>query len=63
MSANSEQDPKAAPTPPSAPAPDPAPDSKLEPGDLTDEDLDKVSGGAVRQVSAGRIPSGGDPLL
>jgi hypothetical protein len=60
MSTNSEKDPKATPAPPS---PAPAPDRKLEPGELTDEDLDKVSGGFAPQVSAGRIPSGGDPLL
>lgn len=61
MSANPEKDPKATPTPPPAPAP--PPDSKLEPGELSDEDLDKVSGGFAQQVAAGRIPRGTDPLL
>ena len=61
MSANPDKDPKATPAPP--PAPQPAPDSKLEPGELSDEDLDKVSGGFAQQVAAGRIPRGTDPLL
>jgi hypothetical protein len=63
MSANSEKDPKAMPTSPSAPAPAAAPDSKLEPGELSDDDLDKVSGGFAPQVAAGRVPRGGEPLL
>jgi hypothetical protein len=52
-------DPQAQPTPPPAPA-------ALEPGELTDDELDKVSGGFVRapaQVSARPIPTGTDPLL
>jgi hypothetical protein len=63
MSANPEKDPKATPAPPSAPAPVPDPDAALEPGELSDDDLDKVSGGFAQQVAAGRIPRGTDPLL
>jgi hypothetical protein len=63
MSAKSEKDPKATPAPPSASAPAPAPDSKLEPGELLDKELDKVSGGVVPRVSAGQIPGGKKPLL
>jgi hypothetical protein len=59
--ANPEKAPQVTPVPPAAPAP--AADHKLEPGELTDEDLDKVSGGFAPQVSAGRIPSGSNPLL
>ncbi len=57
MAANPEKDPQVTPAPPAPPAP-----AKLEPGELTDEDLDKVSGGFA-QVAAGRIPRGGNPLL
>jgi hypothetical protein len=63
MSAKPEKDPHAPPIPAAASAPAPAPDRKLEPGELTDEDLDKVSGGFAPQVSAGRIPGGTNPLL
>lgn len=60
MPADPTDDPQATPNPP---APSPA----LEPGELTDDELDKVSGGFVRettvQVSARQIPSGSDPLL
>jgi hypothetical protein len=61
MSETSETDPKA--TPPTPAAPGPAPDRTLEPGELSDDDLDKVSGGFAPQVSPGRMPRGGDPLL
>lgn len=60
MPADPDKDSELTSVPPAAPAL--APD-KLEPGELTDEDLDKVSGGFAPQVSAGRIPSGGNPLL
>lgn len=60
MSANSEKDPKATPA---GPAPAPVPDRTREPEELSDEDLDKVSGGFAPQVSPGRMPRGGDPLL
>lgn len=54
------KDPQAQPTPPPAP-------NALDPDELSDDELDKVSGGFIRdtpvQVRARPIPSGTDPLL
>ncbi len=60
MSANPDKDPKGTPTPP---RPASAPETTREPGELTDDDLDKVSGGFAPQIAPGRIPGGGSPLL
>ena len=57
MPANPDKDPQVTPTPPPTPA-----SRELEPDELSDDDLDKVSGG-FQQVAAGRMPSGSNPLL
>jgi hypothetical protein len=59
MAAHPEKAPQVRPVPPAPPAP--AAD-KLDPDELSDDDLDKVSGG-FQQIPAGRIPTGGNPLL
>lgn len=64
MPANPEKDHQETPITPPAPAAD-----KRDPNELSDEDLDKVSGGvgafpqANVQVSPRTIPTGSDPLL
>ena len=63
MPANPDKDPQVTPTAAPAPA-----SRELEPGELTDDDLDKVSGGfaapqAAVQVPARAIPGGTDALL
>ena len=59
MPANPDEDPQVTPTPPPAPAA-----RELEPDELSDDDLDKVSGGFFNdQVAARRIPTGSNPLL
>ena len=64
MSANPEKDPQETPITPPAPAAD-----KVDPNELSDDDLDKVAGGfaalpqARVQVSARAVPTGTDPLL
>ena len=59
MAAHPEKDPQPKPVPPAPPVPAAA---KRDPDELTDDDLDKVSGGFT-QIPAGRVPGGGDPLL